>query len=161
MYLLHRYYSALSSSNQYYLPRPDNTTATNLVAAVGQAYQPQPGSSEDKALYQVPCADSDSAHHTHCHCDSQSILLSHCHALFTRLQSQHECQLDHPQDTTCNSHQRQSTSLPVYSSNSCYHTVHYVASHHITLHCIALHCIVLFHSSRRLLQAFKVCIGMN
>lgn len=48
-----RYYSALPSSNDYYLKRPDDTTPTSLTALVGQAYQAQPGSSEDKALYQV------------------------------------------------------------------------------------------------------------
>ena len=49
-----RYYSALPTSNaDYYLERPDQTTPTNLAALVGQAYQAQPGSSEDKALYQV------------------------------------------------------------------------------------------------------------
>ena len=48
-----RYYSALPASNAYAIPRPDGTTATKLAAVVGQAYQAQPGSSEDKALYQV------------------------------------------------------------------------------------------------------------
>ena len=48
-----RYYSTLLASNGYFIARPDNTTATNLASVVGQAYQAQPGSSEDKALYQV------------------------------------------------------------------------------------------------------------
>ena len=49
-----RYYSALPTSNvDYYLERPDKTAPTDLAALVGQAYQAQPGSSEDKALYQV------------------------------------------------------------------------------------------------------------
>ncbi|DBA74582.1 TPA: hypothetical protein ACH3X2_009454 [Trebouxia sp. C0005] len=49
----YKYYSTLQASNGYFLARPDNTTATNLANVVGQAYQAQPGSSEDKALYQL------------------------------------------------------------------------------------------------------------
>ena len=48
-----RYFSVLPIGSQYYLARPDNTVPTNLASVVGQAYQAQPGSSEDKALYQV------------------------------------------------------------------------------------------------------------
>ena len=49
----YRYYSALPAGNPERLPRPDGTVATNLANVVGQAYQAEPGSSEDKALYQV------------------------------------------------------------------------------------------------------------
>ncbi|DBB14474.1 TPA: hypothetical protein ACH3X3_004761 [Trebouxia sp. C0006] len=49
----YKYYSTLLASNGYFIARPDNTTATNLASVVGQAYQAQPGSSEDKALYQL------------------------------------------------------------------------------------------------------------
>ncbi|KAL0035306.1 hypothetical protein WJX77_000193 [Trebouxia sp. C0004] len=49
----YKYYPMLQASNGYFIARPDNTTATNLANVVGQAYQAQPGSSEDKALYQL------------------------------------------------------------------------------------------------------------
>ncbi|KAL3148640.1 hypothetical protein ABBQ38_014063 [Trebouxia sp. C0009 RCD-2024] len=49
----YKYYSALPASNANAIPRPDGTTATKLAALVGQACQAQPGSSEDKALYQL------------------------------------------------------------------------------------------------------------
>lgn len=48
-----RYFSVLPTTSSYFLARPDGTTPTDLSAVVGQSYQAQPGSSEDKALYQV------------------------------------------------------------------------------------------------------------